>query len=137
MIQAGHWGRRPAWDVEALFRRFARAGCGDGGRRAIAAASGRSIRRWRQHGHSLGSAFSRDRQRCSQPMGGDHRSLLTGVRGWILERIAAEPDLTIEELRAELGARGVIVGYGTVWRFFAREDITFKKKRAGGRARAA
>jgi len=35
------------------------------------------------------------------------------------------------------GARGVIVGYGTVWRFFEREDITFKKKRAGGRTRAA
>jgi hypothetical protein len=41
------------------------------------------------------------------------------------------------ELRDELRDRGVIVGYGTVWRFIAREDITFKKKRARGRARAA
>jgi hypothetical protein len=32
-----------------------------------------------------------------------------------------------EELRDELRERGVIVGYGTVWRFFAREAITFKK----------
>lgn len=73
---------------------------------------------------------------AANPMGGDHRSLLTQERSWILERIEAQPDLTIEELRDELKTRGVIVGYGTVWRFFEREDITFKKKRAGSRARA-
>ena len=71
------------------------------------------------------------------PMGGDHRSLLTEERGWILERIAAAPDLTLEELRGELRERGVIVGYGSVWRFFAREDVTVKKNRARRRARAA
>jgi putative transposase len=54
-----------------------------------------------------------------------------------LERIEEAPHRTLEELRDELKARGVIVGHGTVWRFFEREDITFKKKRAGGRARAA
>lgn len=73
----------------------------------------------------------------AKPMGGDHRSRLTQERVWILERIEAAPDLTVEELRTELKDRGVSVGYGTVWRFFAREDITFKKKRARGRARAA
>jgi transposase len=74
---------------------------------------------------------------AAKPMGGDRRSRLTGERAWILARIEEAPDLTIEELRDELKVRGVIVGYGTVWRFFAREDITFKKKRAGSRARAA
>jgi transposase len=74
---------------------------------------------------------------AAKPMGGDHRSRLTGERDWILQRIEQAPDLTIEELRHELKARGVIVGYGTVWRFFERENITFKKKRAGSRARAA
>jgi transposase len=74
---------------------------------------------------------------AAKSMGGDRRSLLTGARAWILQRVEAEPDLTIEELRDELKERGVIVGYGTVWRFFEREDITFKKKRARGRARAA
>jgi len=74
---------------------------------------------------------------AAKPMGGDYRSRLTTERAWLLERIEAEPDLTIEELRDELKERGVIVGYGTVWRFIAREDITFKKKRARGRARAA
>ena len=46
-------------------------------------------------------------------------------------------DLTLEELRAELKARGVSVGYGTVWRFFDGEGISFKKNRARRRARAA
>lgn len=74
---------------------------------------------------------------AAKPMGGDHRSRLTGERVWILKRIAAEPDLTVEELRGELRDRGVVVGHGTVCRFFAREDMTFKKKRACSRARAA
>jgi transposase len=74
---------------------------------------------------------------AAKPMGGDYRSRLTAERVWLLERIEAEPDLTLEELRDELKERGISVGYGTVWRFFAREDITVKKKRAGGRARAA
>lgn len=84
------------------------------------------IRRWRETGRV-----------AAQPMGGDHRSLLTGERAWLLERIEAVPDLTLEELRTELKQRGVSVGYGTVWRFFAREDITVKKNRARGRTRAA
>jgi putative transposase len=74
---------------------------------------------------------------AAKPMGGDRRSRLTGEREWLLQRIEEVPDLTIEELRDELKGRGVIVGYGTVWRFFEGEDITFKKKRAGSRARAA
>jgi transposase len=53
---------------------------------------------------------------AAKPMGGDHRSLLRQERDWILGRLEQEPDLTIEEFREELKARGVIVGYGTVWR---------------------
>jgi len=74
---------------------------------------------------------------AAKPMGGDHRSRLTSERDWILARLEEAPDLTIEELRDELKAHGVTVGYGTVWRFFEREDITFKKKRTGSRASAA
>jgi len=73
----------------------------------------------------------------AKPMGGDHNSRLKEERVWLLERIAAAPDLTLEEIRAELAARGKPVGYGTVWRFFAAEDISFKKNRARQRARAA
>jgi putative transposase len=70
-------------------------------------------------------------------MGGDHSSRLTQERDWLLARIVEVPDLTLEELRAELAARGKLVGYGTVWRFFAAEGISFKKNRARQRARAA
>ena len=73
----------------------------------------------------------------AKPMGGDHNSRLKGERAWLLERIEAMPDLTLEEIRAELAARGLHVGYGTVWRFFAAEGISFKKNRARRRARAA
>ena len=57
-----------------------------------------------------------------------------GERDWLLARIAAVPDLTLEEIRRELAGRGVSVGYATVWRFFAKENITFKKNAARRRA---
>ncbi len=69
-------------------------------------------------------------------MGGDHNSRLKAERVWLLERVAAQPDLTLQETRAELAARGKPVGYGTVWRFFAAEGISLKN-RARQRARAA
>jgi len=82
-------------------------------------------------------AWRKEGRLSAKPMGGDHRSRLTEERAWLLERIAAVPDLTLEEIRAELAERGKPVGYGTVWRFFAAADISFKKNRARQRARAA
>ena len=73
----------------------------------------------------------------AKPMGGDHSSRLKGERAWLLRRIEQAPDVTLQELRAELGGRGIHVGYGTVWRFFAAEGISFKKNRARRRAGAA
>jgi transposase len=73
----------------------------------------------------------------AKPMGGDRNSRLKGERVWLLDRIGAVPDLTLEEIRAELAGRGIHVGYGTVWRFFAAEGVSFKKNRARHRARAA
>lgn len=68
-------------------------------------------------------------------MGGDRSSRLVGEkRDWLLARLAVAPDLTLEEMRRELGERGVVVGYGTVWRFFEREKISFKKKPVRQRA---
>jgi putative transposase len=71
------------------------------------------------------------------PMGGDHRSHLTGQRDWLLERIAAKPDLTLAAIREELAERGCRVGHATVWRFFHKEKISFKKKHRSLRARQA
>jgi transposase len=66
-------------------------------------------------------------------MGGDRRSRLTGHRDWLLARVAEAPDLTLQEIRAELAERGVVVGYGTVWRFFAGAGLSFKKNRVRSR----
>jgi transposase len=71
-----------------------------------------------------------------RPMGGDHSSRLKDEREWLLQRIGEAADLTLEELRRELADRGKVVGYGTVWRFFAAEGISFKKNRARQRAGA-
>jgi transposase len=71
------------------------------------------------------------------PMGGDRRSRLTEERDWLLERIAAEPDVTLATLRQELAERGRTVGYATLWRFFDKEKISFKKKSPALRARQA
>ena len=82
-------------------------------------------------------AWRQEGRLAAKPMGGDHSSRLKEDRDWLLERIAAAPDLTLGEIRGELAARGRRVGYGTVWRFFAAEGISFKKNRARQRARAA
>src|SRR5258708_20994033 len=70
-------------------------------------------------------------------MGGDHNSRLKGERAWLLERIEAVPDLTLEEIRLALQERGIIVGYGTVWRFYTRGGVSFKKNPARRPARTA
>jgi transposase len=82
-------------------------------------------------------AWEEEGRLVARPMGGDHRSRLKEERSWLLALIEVTPDLTLEEVRAALAARGIHVGYGTVWRFFAAEGISFKKNRARQRARAA
>ena len=88
----------------------------------------RWVARWRQTGLA-----------AAKPMGGK-RSPLDAHKAWLLELIVAEPDLTLQEIRGRLRARGIKVGASSVWRFCSRHDITFKKKparrRAGARRRA-
>ena len=86
--------------------------------------------KWLRRQHDSGNVAAR-------AMGGDHRSRLGGERSFIEEQLEASNDLTIEELRTALRERGTVVGYGTVWRFLAKEKITLKKNRARIRARAA
>ena len=63
-------------------------------------------------------------------MGGRKPLALAGERAWLLARIAAQPDLTLRGVQAELAARGIQVSYSAVWNFFAAEAISFKKKPA-------
>jgi transposase len=89
-----------------------------------------SVIRWCQAKRATGSV-------AAKPMGGKVKPKLMAHRAWIAERIAAEPSLTLEELRAELAERGVKVVISTIWAFLEREKLSFKKNPARRRARAA
>ncbi len=99
-----------------------------GGRtcRATAALFGVSVAsvvRWSQRWRAAGSA-------AAKPMGGRRPLRLAGEREWLLARIVEKPDLTLRAVVAELAERGTPASYGAVWRFLAREGITFKKNPA-------
>jgi len=69
---------------------------------------------------------------------GQSRSPLKQHEEWLLELVRKEPDLTLEEIQLRLlEERQHAAGLGSVWRFFDRHDISFKKKRARGRAGSA
>ena len=70
-------------------------------------------------------------------MGGHRRPILEAHRDWVAERIAAEPEVTLRELTAELEARGVRVSYGAMRNFVHREGLSFKKNSAAKRAKSA
>jgi transposase len=52
-------------------------------------------------------------------------------------QIEQTPDVSLAELQGMLKDRGVPIGIGTLWRFFDRRGISFKKSRARRRARSA
>jgi transposase len=91
-----------------------------------AASAVRWVQRWRERGEV-----------ATRPMGGDRRSgAIEAHRQTILDAIEATPDMTLAEVRALLGQRGLTVGIGTIWRFFDRHGMSFKKNRARRRAGA-
>ena len=86
-----------------------------------------------QVGCDLAVANGRDRPLTA---GGDRRShpIETHAEA-ILAWLAETPDVTLAEVTADLARqRGLQVSRSTVWRFFARRAITFKKKTAHLRA---
>jgi transposase len=89
-----------------------------------------SVVRWAQRFRQSGSI-------AAKPMGGERHWRLKDERNWLLALVAAAPDLPLHDIRRALAARNVHVGYGTIWRFFAKEKITFKKNRARQRAGSA
>jgi len=69
---------------------------------------------------------------------GQSRSPLKKHEEWLLGLIREEPDLTLEEIRDRLrDEHGQKAGLGSVWRFFDRHGISFKKKRPRSRAGSA
>jgi transposase len=84
--------------------------------------SAASAVRWMQRYRDTGS-FS------AKPSGGDRRSeRIEAHADFILAAIGEQPDITLGELRAKLTEeRGETFGTTTIWRFFDRRKITFKK----------
>ena len=63
------------------------------------------------------------------PRGGDRRSgRIEGAAAFLLAKVEETPDITLAELQALLKERDLSVGTGTVWRFFDRHGISFKRK---------
>jgi putative transposase len=93
-------------------------------RRAAAARFGVAIRtavRWVGDYRSRGSL-------APQKMGNPSPPKLTAHRERVLALLAERPDYTIEGLRHDLAEEGIVIGYGSIRRFFAREGITRKKR---------
>ena len=81
----------------------------------------RWVKRWRETG-----SFE------ARSVRGQSRSPLKKHEDWLLELVRQEPDLTLEEIqRRLLDERQQKAGLGSVWRFFDRHGISFKKKAFG------
>jgi transposase len=83
--------------------------------------------KWSQRLRVTGSAASR-------PTGRKQERSLAGEREWLLGRLEAVPDLTLRGLVVELGERGVMTSYGSVWRIVRDAGVTFKKNAVRHRA---
>lgn len=88
-----------------------------------------SVVRWSQRQRATGSV-------APGKIGGHRKRKLAGERGWILQRMASPPAVTLRGLMAELAERGITVSYGAVWNFVHHEGLSFKKKRSARRTRA-
>ena len=89
-----------------------------------------------RYGVSAASAirwWQLERERGSyspKKQGGDRRSgRMEAEAAFILGQVSATTDITLAELAGKLRQeRGLSVAIGTVWRFFERRGITFKKR---------
>ena len=78
----------------------------------------RWAQRWRAEGHARPRA-----------MGGDRRSRLVEYRARVLQLVAQQPDLTLQEIRSALvSSCGITVGLSTVYRFLDAHKLTLKKR---------
>ena len=107
---------------------------GGGAARAAArqfAIGGSTAIRWAKRWRETGSYEAQSNK-------GQSRSPLKKYELWLLELVRREPDLTLEEIRCRLlDERQQKAGLGSVWRFFDRHGISFKRKRSRRRAGSA
>ena len=85
--------------------------------RVSASSAVKWVQRWRRTGSV-----------SANPVRGHRRRVLEAHAEWLLKLVATRSDLTLKEIRANLAKRGVRVSIGTLWNFFERQNISFKKK---------
>ena len=91
--------------------------------------SAASVSRWRTREREHGDARAK-------ALGGDRRSKrIEACHEAVVAALGPDRDATIQEVRQALGAQGLIFGFGTIQRFFARHAITRKKRRRTPRSR--
>src|SRR6478752_5568617 len=93
------------------------------------AVSPSSAIKWMQRQQETGSI-------APKPSGGSI-SPLEAHADFLLVLIADQPDLTLDEIVAAMRKPRIAGSRSAVWRFFERPSISFKKKPAGGGAKAS
>jgi transposase len=84
--------------------------------------------RWARRWKETGSV-------AAKPGTGKSRSPLAAHRQWLLDLVARDPDLTLEEVRDRLiDVHGLVSSQSAICRFYLRHKISFKKNRARRRA---
>jgi transposase len=84
--------------------------------------------RWMDRWQTTGSV-------AAKPGTGHCRSPLKQHERWLLDLVNAEPDLTLDEIGMRLASvKRLRVGRTSIWRFYERHHITFKKNIARRRA---
>jgi transposase len=87
----------------------------------------RGAQRWRAEGHAR-----------PRTMGGDRRSRLGEHGARVLQLVAQQPDLTLQEIRSALAAScGITVGLSTLHRHLGAHKLTLKKRPATRPSRPA
>jgi transposase len=84
--------------------------------------------RWMQRWQASGDVAAKPRGGSDSPLE-DHEGVLLALA-------AEQPDLTLDEFCAALRAREIETSRVSVWRFFHRHGLSFKKNSARQRARA-
>lgn len=85
----------------------------------------RWVQRWRRSGE------------LSAKRRGGGTSPLEAHAALLLSLVAEQPDLTLDEWCVLLRERGILTSRVSVWRFFERHAVSYKKNPARQRARAA
>jgi len=88
-----------------------------------------SVVKWSQRYRTTDNA-------AAKPRGRRQERSLAPHRVWLLARLGAAPDTTLRALVAELGGRGVVTSYGSVWRIVHDAGLSFKKNTVRQRARS-